>query len=60
MTAFVGTMEEYDLANSAGQIPYGVLVIITDEEEEEEIPDSSVRTAALGVARLGSMILGHQ
>lgn len=57
-TAFVGTMEEYDVANSAGQIPSGILVIITDEEEE--IPNSSVTTAVLGTAILGSMILGHE
>lgn len=57
ITNFVGTMEEYDIANSAGQIPSGILVIITDEEEE--IPNSSVLTAVLGTATLGSMILGH-
>ena len=56
ITAFVGTSEEYNLANSAGQISSGTLVIITDEEE---IPNSST-TAVLGAALLGSMILGHE
>lgn len=55
---FVGTREEYETANSAGQIPSGILVIITDEEEE--IQNSSVTTAVLGTATLGSMILGQE
>lgn len=54
---FVGTREEYETANKAGQIPSGILVIITDEEEE--IPNSSATTAVLGTATLGSMILGQ-
>lgn len=54
---FVGTREEYDAANSAGQIPSGILVIITDEEE---IVQNSSATAVLGTATLGSMILGHE
>ena len=54
---FVGTREEYETANTAGQIPSGILVIITDEEEE--IPNSSATTAVLGTATLGSMILGQ-
>ena len=54
---FVGTREEYEAANTAGQIPSGILVIITDEEEE--IPNSSATTAVLGTATLGSMILGQ-
>ena len=58
ITTFVGTREEYDIANFAGQIPSGALVLITDEEEE--IPNSSVTTAVLGTATLGSMILGHE
>ena len=54
---FVGTREEYEAANKAGQIPSGILVVITDEEEE--IPNSSATTAVLGTATLGSMILGQ-
>ena len=57
MITFVGTRAEYEAANGAGRIPSGILVIITDEEEE--IPGSSATTARLGTATLGSMILGQ-
>ena len=57
MITFVGTRAEYEAAHGAGRIPSGVLVIITDEEEE--IPGSSATTAKLGTATLGSMILGQ-
>ena len=50
---FVGTMAEYQTANTAGNIPVGCIVYITDDSEAGD-----ATSAILGVAVLGSMILG--
>lgn len=52
---FIGSRSDYDTAVSAGQIPYGTIVII----EEEPALDAGV-SAVLGVAVLGKMILGQE
>lgn len=64
MTAYVdgkmwiGTREEYE--NAAATIKVGTMVIITDESDvvEPEVEVSSA-SATLGIALLGSMILGQ-
>ena len=53
---FVGTMAEYQTANAAGNIPVGCIVYITDSSVDTESSDAT--SAILGVAVLGSMILG--
>lgn len=53
---FIGTQEDYDAANSAGNIKTGSLVIILDPSELEE----STITALLGTGILGKMILGQK
>ena len=53
---FVGTMAEYQTANTAGTIPVGCIVYITDDSVDTEAGDAT--SAILGVAVLGSMILG--
>lgn len=52
---FIGSQSDYDTAVSAGQIPYGTIVII----EEEPAADAGV-SAVLGVAVLGKMLLGQE
>ena len=51
---FIGSRSDYDTAVSAGQIPYGTIVII--EEDKEPAVDAGT-SAVLGVAVLGKMIL---
>lgn len=53
---FIGSRSDYNTAVSAGQIPYGTIVII---EEEEPAVDAGI-SAVLGVAVLGKMILGQE
>lgn len=53
---FIGSRSDYDTAVSAGQIPYGTIVII---EEDEPALDAGI-SAVLGVAVLGKMILGQE
>lgn len=53
---FIGTQEDYDIANSAGKIKTGSLVIILDPSELEE----STVTALLGTGILGQMLLGQK
>jgi len=48
---FVGTREEYELADKAGQVAVGTVVVITDEGDE-------ITSSILGEAILGQMILG--
>lgn len=48
---FAGTWAEYEAANAAGEIPDGMVVLITDE-------DDAGTTALLGQAILGQMLLG--
>lgn len=52
---YVGTQEQYDIADAEGKIPVGTLVIILDENDlnsPEEV------AALLGTGVLGSFILG--
>lgn len=51
---YIGTKEKYETDNTAGLIPVGTIVIITDDEEETD----DITTAVLGTAKLGYMILG--
>lgn len=50
---FYGTQAEYDEANAAGNIAFGAIVIIVDEEEKIDGTSSK-----LGDGVLGEMILG--
>lgn len=52
---FIGTQEEYDIANSNGSIKPGSLVIILKQDEL-----NSLVTAVLGTALLGKMKLGQK
>lgn len=51
---FIGTRAQYDIANAENLIPLNTLVILTDELDGLDI------TAKLGIAILGSMILGQE
>ena len=51
---FIGTRQDYEIANSLGKVPLGALVIVTDTLDID-MPQS----AKLGYAILGSMLLGH-
>lgn len=53
---FIGTTAEYEAANTAGTIPVGTIVIITDDGDSSD----DITTAVLGTAKLGYMILGNQ
>lgn len=55
---WIGTREEYEAASST--IKVGTMVIITDESDviEPEVEVNST-SATLGIALLGSMILGQ-
>lgn len=53
---FIGSRSDYDTAVLAGQIPYGTIVII---EEDEPTSDAGI-SAVLGVAVLGKMVLGQE
>lgn len=65
---FVGTLEQYNIANSQGLIKIGAIVILTDPEEdnkdddnnnvEDDTENSNDTTSVLGLAVLGKMILG--
>ena len=58
---FTGTYEEYQIANAAGNIPVGCIVYITDSSvgtNPDDSESSDATSAILGVAVLGSMILG--
>lgn len=48
---FAGTWAEYYAANAAGEIPEGMVILITDEEDAGTV-------ALLGQAILGQMLLG--
>ena len=48
---FVGTWAEYYAANAAGEIPEGMVILITDEDDAGTV-------AILGQAILGEMLLG--
>ena len=52
---FIGTTAEYNTANAAGTIAIGSIVIITDDDDKNEIINT---TSILGQAILGQMILG--
>lgn len=55
---FIGTRAEYNAANEQKLVPLNALVILIDELENEAT--SGATTAKLGVAILGSMLLGQQ
>lgn len=58
---YVGTSIEYEIANSAGLIPVGTIVIITDDGDEDignEGAGEMIGAAKLGYAKLGELILG--
>lgn len=46
---FIGSQLEYEVKAASGQIPFGTIVIINDEN-----------TSTLGMAILGKMILGQE
>jgi lysophospholipase L1-like esterase len=50
---YIGTQEQYDIADAKGLVPVGAIVIIVDEEF-----DYGSTSAELGYAILGQMILG--
>lgn len=56
---WVGTREEYE--SIADTIQLGTIVIITDESDviEPEVEIDNTTSATLGIALLGSMILGQ-
>lgn len=56
---FVGTYEEYNAANAAGNIQVGCLVVITDDSSGDSSDTTSLTNAVLGYAVLGQMILGE-
>ena len=54
-----GTYAEYLVADAAGLIPVGTIVCLTDDEGTSDGDNAGISTtSALGVARLGYMILG--
>lgn len=63
---FVGTYEEYNAANTAGNIPIGCVVILTDQStggsgsggSGDSSDTTSPTNAVLGYAVLGQMVLG--
>ena len=62
---FVGTYEEYNAANAAGNIPIGCVVILTDDSSGngsggsgDSSDTTSPTNAVLGYAVLGQMVLG--
>lgn len=56
---FIGTMKEYQEANGIGSVPVGALVVITDEDNVQS-PSSGKTISRLGIAIIGSMILGQE
>ncbi len=66
---FVGTYEEYEVADSKGLVALNALVIIIDKEDnddggntddEENTESTTTTTAKLGYAKLGYMKLGEE
>ena len=57
---FIGTLAEYQEANSKNLIPDGMLVHITDDnnQDDEDFYIPSLTTSILGVGKLGHMTLG--
>lgn len=59
---FIGTYEEYQVANANNEIPINTFVILTDDESSGGGSDgddtTSSTTAKLGYAVLGQMVLG--
>ena len=58
---FIGTMDEYNLANQNGDIPINTLVIITDDSTSSGGSggtNSSSTSSLLGTGVLGYMNLG--
>lgn len=53
---FIGTLEQYNEANSNGSISIGALVIILDENEI----NGSNTSAELGQAIIGTLLLGKK
>lgn len=53
---FIGTADEYEIANASGKIKIGSLVIILEPGETE----SDATIALLGTGILGKMILGNK
>lgn len=57
---FIGSQLEYEVKAASGQIPFGTIVIINDENTPDIPSDSSETTSILGMAILGKMILGQE
>lgn len=55
---FVGTTEEYNVANDAGLVPVGTIVILTDDEDGNDNTAEGGTSPKLGEGILGLMILG--
>ena len=58
--AWIGTMDEYNEANSQGLISIGQIVIIVDKDVDINIDNNSGTSSILGQAILGTMILGKE